>query len=108
MTAKLVALYTTPDNPEAFHAAYFDTHLPLAEKMPGLQKVEILKNMRNMMGGDAPYYMIAELTFESMDALKTALKSPEGMAAGQNIMGFAGKLVTLLGAPVEEKTLALV
>lgn len=96
MTAKLVALYAQPADPEAFDKAYFETHLPLAQKMPGLKKYEITKLKSNLMGTNMPYYMIAELTFDSSDALHTALSSPEGKAAGANLMGFASTLVTLL------------
>jgi len=96
MTAKLVALYAQPVDSEAFDKAYFETHVPLVEKMPGLRKCEVTKLKSNLMGTNMPYYMIAELTFDSSEALHAALSSPEGKAAGANLMGFASTLVTLL------------
>lgn len=96
--AKLVVLYSQPADPVTFDKAYFETHLPLARQMPGLHKVEVYRFTKNMMGGELPYYMMAELVFADMDSLKAALKSPEGKAAGENLMGFARDYVTMLGA----------
>jgi uncharacterized protein (TIGR02118 family) len=102
MTAKLVALYREPENREAFEQKYFETHVPLVEKMPGLRGMEIMRFEKNLMGKELPYYMMATLTFESQDALNAAMGSPEGQAAGANIMGFAGSIITLLAADVIE------
>lgn len=101
MAAKLIALFTKPDDPEAFDQHYFNTHLPLARKMPGLTRVEVSRLTGNVMGGDAPYYLMTEMFFDSMDAVKAALKSPEGQAAGADVMGFAGKYLTLLTSEVQ-------
>ncbi len=98
--AKLIAFYSQPENPEDFDKQYFETHLPLAQKMPGLARVEVSKLTKNIMGGDLPHYMMAELTFDSMDALNNALKSPEGQAAGANLMSFASKYVTMTSSEV--------
>ena len=102
MTAKLVVTYKHPENPEEFDKKYFETHLPLAEKLPGLARIEVVKPKKNIMGGDNPYYMIAELTFDSMDDLQKALMSPEGQAAGANIMSFAAPYATMLASEVVE------
>ena len=40
MTVKLVVLYTQPEDPAAFEAAYGDVHVPLVEKIPGVQRFE--------------------------------------------------------------------
>lgn len=101
MTAKLLALYKKADDLQAFDDHYFNTHVPLAEKMPGLQKVEYNRITGSPMG-ESGYYLLAELTFESMDALNAAMTSPEGKAAAKDLMGFAGNLVQLMFAePVE-------
>ena len=101
-TAKLVAIYTQPENPADFDRQYFEEHVPLAEKLPGLRGMSVVKLQKNLMGGDVPIYMIAELAFDSVDALNAALASPEGKAAGANIMGFAGKYIKMYVA--EEQT----
>lgn len=104
MVAKLIALYKTPQDAAEFDKKYFEEHLPLANKMPGLQLVE-LSRISGAPRGDAPYYLMAELYFENMDAVKAAMSSPEGKEAGKNIMSFAGDLVTMMFAEVEDKKL---
>ncbi|MBY0405586.1 MAG: EthD family reductase [Cyanobacteria bacterium] len=101
MSAKLIALYTEPENPKEFDKLYFETHLPLVEKLPGLARMEVSKIKSNMMGGPSPYYIIAELTFDSVEALNSAMSSPQGKEAGKNIMSFAAKNVTMLVSEVQ-------
>jgi uncharacterized protein (TIGR02118 family) len=36
---KLIALYKQPVDPADFDRAYFNTHLPLLSKVPGLKKL---------------------------------------------------------------------
>lgn len=92
---KLVALFKKPLNPESFDRHYADTHISLVRKWPGLRQVEVGK-VTGALGGEAPYYQIAEMYFENLDALKTALRSPEGRAAGDDLQSFAPGLVTML------------
>lgn len=94
MTAKLIALYKNPKDQKAFDEHYFNIHSPLAEKMPGLRKLEVTRITGSPMG-EAEFYLLAEMTFDSMEALKAALASDEGKAAGKDLMGFAGDLVKL-------------
>ncbi len=90
---KLVALYKQPADPEAFDSAYFNTHLPLIKKVPGLQKTVISRFNRTLMGDG--YYLMAEMYFTD---LKAAMKSPEMAAAGANLDSFAKGLATLMFA----------
>lgn len=92
---KLVALYKKPADAESFDRHYVETHVPLIKKWPGLRRVEVGK-VTGAIGGEAPYYQIAEMYFDNMDALKTALRSPEGRAAGEDLQSFAPGLVTML------------
>jgi uncharacterized protein (TIGR02118 family) len=39
--ARMVAIYRTPKNVEAFDRHYFEIHVPLAKKIPGLKKYEV-------------------------------------------------------------------
>ena len=94
---KLVALYKKPNDPEAFDNHYFNVHMPLADKMPGLRRTEISKTVGAPMG-EPPYYLMAELYFDDIDALKQAMSSPEGKAAAKDVMSFAGSIVTMMFA----------
>jgi uncharacterized protein (TIGR02118 family) len=93
--AKLVALYKKPQNPQEFDERYFNGHVPLAQKIPGLQHFNVSKVMGTPMG-ESEWYLMAELHFESMDALKAGMSSPEGKAAGKDAMAFAGDLVYIM------------
>lgn len=102
MVAKLIALYKQPADATDFDKKYFEEHIPLAQQMPGLQLIELSK-VNGAPMGDPKYYLMAELYFEDMDSLKKGMSSPEGKAAGKNIMSFAGDLVTMMFAEVQDK-----
>lgn len=99
---KLIALYKKPENVAEFEKRYFEEHIPLANKMPGLRRVEISRMVGSPMG-ESPYHLMAELYFDNMDALKAAMSSPEGKEAGKNIMSFAKEITTMIFAEVEDK-----
>ncbi len=94
--SKLVALYKQPADAAAFDKAYFETHLPLIEKVPGLQRTQITRFTRKVLGDG--YYLMAEMYFADEAALKAAMKSPEMAAAGANLDSFAKGLYSLLFA----------
>ena len=96
---KLVAIYSKPDDVDAFDKHYFDVHVPLAKAMPGLKKVEVSR-YTGSPAGDPRYYLMAELYFENKDAMFAGLNSPEGKAAAKDVMGFAGKYVHMMFADV--------
>lgn len=97
---KLIALYKKPADTAAFDNHYREVHTPLAKKMPGLRKLEVMR-ITGAPGGEAKFYLVAEMYFDNMDALKAALASPEGKAAGKDVMSFAGDLVHMMFAEVE-------
>lgn len=96
---KLVALYRHPEDAGDFDRRYFDDHLPLAQRMPGLRRVEISRVV-GAPAGEPAYYLMAELYFDDRAALDAAMASEEGRAAAKNLMGFAGQLVRFLIAEV--------
>ncbi len=98
---KLVALYKKPADIAAFEKHYKEIHAPLAKKMPGLRKMEV-SHMTGSPGGEPKFYMMAEMYFDNADALKTALASPEGKAAAKDVMSFAGDLIQMMFASVDE------
>ena len=94
---KLIALYSHPENPEDFDQAYFQGHLPLIKKVPGLEDVKAVKHSRTFVGEKAPY-MIAEMTFADKESLIAGLNSPEMATAGENLDSFAKDKYTLMMA----------
>lgn len=97
---KLVALYKTPPDKDLFDKAYFEEHMPLARKMPGLKRTEVSK--LKSLGPDEKYYMQTEMYFDDIDSLNAAMGSPEGKAAASNLMSFAKELVIMMIGEVEE------
>ena len=93
---KLVVAYGAPDDPVAFDAHYAKTHAPLAEKIPDLRRFEAGKVLGNADGSEAPYYFIAELLFDDLEALQGALGSAEGQAAAADLANFASGGATLM------------
>lgn len=75
--AKMTVIYKTPKDKEAFNQHYFKVHIPLAKKLPGLRKYEVSEGPI-FSPRDSDVYFIANLRFDSMDAIKTAFASETG------------------------------
>lgn len=99
---KLVVLYKKPQDIEAFEKRYFAEHLPIANKIPGLKKIEIAK-ISGSPSGESEYHLMAELYFENMPALQAGMSSPEGKASAKDAMSFAKDIISMMFANVEEK-----
>jgi uncharacterized protein (TIGR02118 family) len=98
MTVSYFALYQTPDDPADFEEKYFGTHVPLVEKAPGLVENRVHRVIRQFVGKPS-YHLVAELVFESPEAMKEAIESPEWTAAGDNLREWGGlELVTMFSA----------
>lgn len=82
--AVLLALYPEPENKEKFDDYYWNTHIPLVKKMPNLKSVEISKEKV-----EGPYYLVARLTWDSMEAMNDSLQSKEGQEASEDTKNFA-------------------
>jgi uncharacterized protein (TIGR02118 family) len=94
--AQLVALYKKPTDAKAFDDYYASTHVPLAKTLPGLKSYEISAGPVALAQGDSPYHLVAMLRFDSVDAIKSALDSPEGQATAADLGNFAQAGVDLL------------
>jgi uncharacterized protein (TIGR02118 family) len=97
---KLVVLYKKPANPAEFDKRYFEQHLPIANKIPGLKKVEVA-HITGAPMGESEYYLQAELYFENMEAMKAGLNSPEGKATAKDVMEFAKDIISMMFAEVD-------
>jgi uncharacterized protein (TIGR02118 family) len=93
---KLVVCYGQPQDPAAFDRYYAETHVPLVHKIPNLRRFEAGKVVGTPDGSPAPYYYIAELSFDSGEELQAAMGSQEGQAAGADVATFATGGVTLM------------
>jgi uncharacterized protein (TIGR02118 family) len=86
--ARLIAIYGTPKDAAAFDKHYSETHIPLAKKIPGLRKFEVSSGPVVAAMGSLSVHLIATLHFDNMQAIQTAMTSPEGMAAAADAMTF--------------------
>ncbi len=94
--AKLIALYKRPEDPEHFDRYYYSRHVPLAKTIPGLRAYEVSTGPIATPQGAAPFHLIAQLEFDSMADIQSALASPQGIAAGNDLANFATGGVDLL------------
>jgi uncharacterized protein (TIGR02118 family) len=101
MVHRLVVSYGKPEDPAAFDAYYRDVHTPLALKQPGLLALTF-GHAVSMDPAQSVPYLVAELDFESEQAMGQTLSSPEGRAAGKDLANFATGGVTFAHFDVHE------
>lgn len=95
---KATLLYSHPTDPDAFEKYYAETHLPIAAKMKGVDKLELTKFLSAADGGKAAYYRMAELFFADPAGMQQTMSSPEGQAAVADLSNFAtGGVTTIVG-----------
>lgn len=97
---KLVALYRTPDDRAEFDKHYDDVHTPLVRKYPGLRRLEVTRITGAPIGG-TKFCRMAEMYFDSKDAMDAALSSPEGKAVARDLMSFAADIVTVFHGEID-------
>ena len=91
---RLVVLYNTPEDTDAFDAHYRDVHTPIVSRYPNLRDLRLSK-LAGVGGRDAAYYLMAEMIFDSAADLDEALASEPGAASAKDLRNFAGAGVTM-------------
>jgi len=90
---KLVTIYRRVDDENALEEFFSQTHLPLAEQLPGLKKCEVSR-VSGKPGGESRFHLMVELYFESRDVYQRALISDPGLALIQAITPWwKGKII---------------
>ncbi len=87
--ARMLVIYRTPKDVEAFDRHYFDIHVPLAKKIPGLRKYEVSHGSIATPVGNPNVHRIGTLYFDDLAAIDKAFASAEGQAAGADRRLFA-------------------
>lgn len=98
---KLIALYRKPADVQEFDKHYDQIHTPLVLKMPGLRKLEVTR-ITGAPIGESTYHLMAEMYFDSVDAMNAANASPEGKATAKDLMSFAADVVALFYGEVKQ------
>lgn len=76
--AKMTIIYKTPKDTAAFDRHYLEVHVPLAKQLPGLKQYEISTGAIASPTGHNSTYLVASLSFDSMDAIRQAFASDIG------------------------------
>jgi uncharacterized protein (TIGR02118 family) len=87
--AEVVVMYKTPKDAAAFDKHYFEKHIPIAKKIPGLRKYAISQGPVATPAGPSAFHLIAILTFDNLAAIQAGFGSAEGRAAAADVQTFA-------------------
>jgi len=87
--ARMVIIYKTPEDVAAFDRHYFEVHVPLAKRLPGLRRYEVSRGPVTTVAGPSGVYLIGTLHFDDMEAMKLAFASPEGRATAADRRSYA-------------------
>ncbi|KIW96785.1 uncharacterized protein Z519_02176 [Cladophialophora bantiana CBS 173.52] len=101
MVATVTVLYPTPDL-EFNMEYYLSTHMPLVFSKwlsYGMKEWKVVK-FEDSPDGTKPYSVAAVMTWESMDALKTALKGKEVEVIFGDVPNFSNKYALFLNGEV--------
>ncbi|SEF38186.1 conserved hypothetical protein [Amycolatopsis pretoriensis] len=96
---RLTVLYPPPADEAHFREYYVRTHLPLAEKLPGLVASQYSFDVVSL-GGESKYFAVFHADFESAEAMAAALGSPEGKAVSADVPNYASGGVELIHYPL--------
>ena len=81
---RFLVMYDQPTDTAAFDQHYFDVHLPLAKRLPGLRRYAVSRNPV-VVRGEGPYYLVAELDWDDMDTLRKDFASPLGQQTARDV-----------------------
>jgi uncharacterized protein (TIGR02118 family) len=87
--AQLLVMYKTPRDAAAFDRHYFEKHVSIAKKIPGVRKYEVSRGSVATPAGPSSYHLIATLQFDDLEAIQSAFGSAEGRAAVADLQVFA-------------------
>ena len=96
MTAQILVMYKPPKDQAKFDDYYDRVHTPLAKKIPGLKSFQVGRSPVTPTGDPSPYYLIAELNYDSMADLQAGMASAEGKATADDLANFVTEGVDIL------------
>ena len=93
--ARVIVTYNLAADVAAFNKHYYEQHVPLAHKIPGLRKLEVSRGAVLTPAGPSAVQLIAILHFDDMASVQAAFASPEGQAAAADAqtLGVASMLL---------------
>ncbi|MGH7660939.1 MAG: EthD family reductase [Vulcanimicrobiaceae bacterium] len=104
MSVKLTVIYDNPKDPAAFEKHYHSVHMPLAQKIPNVKRVELAKVFPKEDGSPTPAYRTADIYFDSYDSACAAIATPEAQAAIKDALAIGTGGVRFLLSDIELST----
>jgi len=86
--ARLLVIYKKRLDAAAFDKYYFETHVPLVKKIPGLRKFDISHGPVGTLAGESDVHLIATLYFDDLAAMQAGMASAEEQATATDAQGF--------------------
>jgi uncharacterized protein (TIGR02118 family) len=91
---KFVTLYRRVEDDQLLEQFFSQTHLPLAEKLPGLARREVSR-ISHKPGGESRFHLMFELYFDSQESFETAMATQTGVQLIEALMPWAeAKIIT--------------
>src|SRR3954453_7531919 len=81
---RFIAVYPTPTDIEGFERHYFDVHVPLAKRLPGLRKYTVSREVTTLRGSE-PCYFVAALDWDDADSLNRDFESQLGLQTARDL-----------------------
>jgi uncharacterized protein (TIGR02118 family) len=97
VTARLIALFSQPEDAGAFDRHYREVHAPIVLRYPRLRELRLTR-VEPIGPRSAAYHLMAEMFFDSRADLDAALASEPGIESGRDLRNFATAGVTLYAA----------
>jgi uncharacterized protein (TIGR02118 family) len=102
---KFTTLYHQVDDPDALERFFSTIHLPLAEQLPALNKIEVSR-ISHKPGGQSRFTLMVELYFESKERLQAAFATAIGIQLIQALHPWAdARIITWFYADAYEESL---
>jgi uncharacterized protein (TIGR02118 family) len=98
---KLTVLYGHPTDPAHFEKYYAQTHMPIAQKVEGVRRIELAKVTGSPDGSPSAFYRMAELYFDDAKHLQSVMATDAMQKTVADIANFATGGVTVLVAEVQ-------
>ena len=76
--ARMVVIYKKPDDVEAFERHYYEIHVPMAKRLPGIRNYEVSQGPIMSPAGLSDAWLVGTLHFDSLTAMRDAFASEVG------------------------------
>ena len=101
--AKVVVLYGHPKDPAAFDKYYAETHAPMVRAVKAVKRFEVAKAQPAPNGSPPAFYLVADILFETLEALNATRATDEWKAVAADVPKFATGGFTPIVVVIEPK-----